>query len=115
MFLERVHQMHLSFIFCSLWEVNIFFCVCGTYSIVLLYIKRKNRDLVMTPSVTVKLIVTVSYLQAHKSAFYSFMEAGRVQRLLGQRQREFITNGTMSILSFMFAFVPLDLQVPWMT
>lgn len=69
----------------------------------------------MTLSVTVTLIVTVSYLQAHKSAFCSFMEAGRGQRLLGQRQKEFITNGTMSILSFMFAFVPLDLQVPWMT
>lgn len=67
----------------------------------------------MTLSITVKVIV--SYLQAHKLAFYSFKDAGRGQRLLGQRQKEFITNGTTSILSFMFSFVLLDLQVPWMT
>lgn len=66
-------------------------------------------------SITVKVIVIVSYLQAHKLAYYSFMDAGRGQRLLGQRQKEFITNGTMSILSYMFAFVPLDLQLPCAT
>lgn len=65
----------------------------------------------MTVSITMTLIVPVHYLQGHNLAFYSFMDAGRGQRLLGQRQKELITSGALSILNFMIAFVPLDLQV----
>lgn len=67
----------------------------------------------MKVSITVKVIVIVWYLLAHRLSFYSFRDAGRGQRLLGERQKEFITNGTLSTPSFMFALVLLDLQVPW--
>lgn len=72
----RKNTSNASFILHSvLWEINAFFLV----HISLLYFKGKNRDLVMTMLITVKVILIILYLQAYKLAFYSFMDAGRGQ------------------------------------